>query len=449
MLAVTGAVVGGVLAFSIVILSGAADPSTLGLSMVIGLGVGLATGGVLVVVVVRSLIGTMTSVRDGMWRVVQDRPVSPISSSNGGTADLVYAFNQAHAALEARLDGLRQSRDQFEKILQSVADGVVIVDEDQIVTFMNRAAGFMLAVDVSEAPGRSLVDALRDHELVAICRRAIGGHTVIGDVVAVGGGNLDVDAMVHPIGIGPTKHVLLLLRDLTEVHATAAARRDFVANVSHELRTPITSLKALVESLDLGAADDPGLRTEFLRHIGLEVDRLAAMTSELLDLAAVEASRWEVRLEMVDLGGLVRESVERLRPQADRGGVSLEMTMLAADVNIRVDPGQIDRMVINLLHNAIKFTPPGGHVQVSVRTEDGEAVVRVSDTGEGIDPDALSRVFERFYKTDPSRSRDGAGLGLAIAKHTAMQHGGRILAESDGPGRGAVFTIALPIARSD
>ena len=152
------------------------------------------------------------------------------------------------------------------------------------------------------------------------------------------------------------------------------------------------------------------------------------------------------QFERVNLGDLVRQSAERLRPQAERGGVMLDIDSPGAVLSVSADPEQTDRMVVNLLHNAIKFTPPGGHVRVSVQAENGDAVVRVQDTGVGIEPEELPRVFERFYKIDPSRAGEGSGLGLAIAKHTALLHGGRIWAESDGPDRGSVFAVALPVA---
>lgn len=146
---------------------------------------------------------------------------------------------------------------------------------------------------------------------------------------------------------------------------------------------------------------------------------------------------------------MVRQSAERLRPQAERGGVILDVDSPPTVLTVSADAEQTDRMLVNLLHNAIKFTPPGGHVRVSVQAENGDAVVRVRDSGVGIEPEELRRVFERFYKIDPSRAGEGAGLGLAIAKHTALQHGGRIWAESDGPNRGSVFAVALPVAAED
>ena len=151
----------------------------------------------------------------------------------------------------------------------------------------------------------------------------------------------------------------------------------------------------------------PELRTDFLRRIDGEIDRLAAMIAELLDLAAAEADRASHQFERVNLGDLVRQSAERLRPQAERGGVGLAIESPRAVLTVSADPAQTDRMVVNLLHNAIKFTPPGGQVRVSVQVEDGEAVVRVQDTGVGIDAEELPRVFERFYKVDPSRASEG------------------------------------------
>ncbi len=446
-LAGASGVLGGVLTVWIALAaSGEASPGLAGWA-VAGIGIGLGLGAALTVHVLRVPMRTIAAVRDGLARATGGQAASPVLAEGAGTAELARVFNDAALLLDIRLRAIRQSHAQLRAVLSAMTDGVVIVDEEEAVALMNPAAGSLLGVEAENAPGRSLPDALRDHELVAACQRARElDDTVSESVVAVGPQGRSVQVVATPIRLGDMRHIVLVLHDLTEARATAAARRDFVANVSHELRTPVTSLRALVESLQAGAADDPELRTDFLRRIDGEIDRLAAMTAELLDLAAAEAGRISRQFERVNLGDLVRQSAERLRPQAERSGVVLDIDSPSTVLSVSADPEQTDRMVVNLLHNAIKFTPPGGRVRVSVQAQNGDAVVRVQDSGVGIEPEDLPRVFERFYKADPSRAGEGAGLGLAIAKHTALSHGGRIWAESDGPNRGSVFFVALPVA---
>ena len=441
------AVLAGVVTVWIALAASGETPSGLGVWVAAGLAIGLGVVAAFTRHVMHIPMRTIAAVRDGLVRATGGESVPVVPAEGAGTAELARVFNDAALLLDIRLRAIRQSRAQLKAVLSAMTDGVVIVDEEEAVALMNPAAGSLLGVEAENAPGRSLPDALRDHELVAVCQRArTADDTVSESLVAVGPHGRSVQVVATPIRLGDMRHIVLVLHDLTEARATAAARRDFVANVSHELRTPVTSLRALVESLQAGAADDPELRTDFLRRIDGEIDRLAAMTAELLDLAAAEAGRMSQQFERVNLGDLVRQSAERLRPQAERGGVMLDIDSPGAVLSVSADPEQTDRMVVNLLHNAIKFTPPGGHVRVSVQAENGDAVVRVQDTGVGIEPEELPRVFERFYKIDPSRAGEGSGLGLAIAKHTALLHGGRIWAESDGPDRGSVFAVALPVA---
>lgn len=440
-------VLGGVLTVWIAVAVGGEGPPGLAAWAVAGLAIGLGVGAALTLHAMHVPMRTIAAVRDGLARATGGQAVPVVPAEGAGTAELARMFNDAAHLLDIRLRAIRQSHAQLRAVLSAMADGVVIVDEEEAVALMNPAAGSLLGVDAENAPGRSLPDALRDHELVAVCQRArTADDSVSESLVAVGPHGRSVQVAATPIRLGDMRHIVLVLHDLTEVRATAAARRDFVANVSHELRTPVTSLRALVESLQAGAAEDSELRADFLRRIDGEIERLAAMTAELLDLAAAEAGRISRQFERVNLGDLVRQSAERLRPQAERGGVILDIDSPPAVLTVSADAEQTDRMLVNLLHNAIKFTPPGGHVRVSVQAENGDAVVRVRDSGVGIEPDELPRVFERFYKIDPSRAGEGAGLGLAIAKHTALQHGGRIWAESDGPDRGSVFAVALPVA---
>jgi two-component system phosphate regulon sensor histidine kinase PhoR len=223
-------------------------------------------------------------------------------------------------------------------------------------------------------------------------------------------------------------------------------RREFVANVSHELRTPLASIRAVVETLEAGAIDDPEVATDFLGRIVGEVDRLTGLVGELLELGRLESGRMPLRLAPVEPGLLIRAGAERLRPQIDRSGLALELEIPADLPSVSADEGRIEQVLLNLVHNAIKFTPSGGRITISARAGAGGVEFRVEDTGSGIPEAELDRVFERFYKSDKARRSEGSGLGLAIAKHIVMAHGGTIRAER-APGGGAALIFTLPVAR--
>jgi two-component system phosphate regulon sensor histidine kinase PhoR len=223
-------------------------------------------------------------------------------------------------------------------------------------------------------------------------------------------------------------------------------RREFVANVSHELRTPLASIRAVVETLEAGAVDDPVVAGDFLRRIIGEVDHLVGLVDELLDLARLESGRAIVKPEASDPAALLTRAVERLRPQVARAGLELRIEVPSDLPPVRVDRGRIEQVLINLVHNAVKFTPEGGEIVVSAELVDGMLQVSVRDTGVGVTAEELPRIFERFYKSDPARRSPGSGLGLAIAKHIVQAHGGTIWAEST-PDAGTTVSFTMPLAR--
>lgn len=230
-------------------------------------------------------------------------------------------------------------------------------------------------------------------------------------------------------------------------------RTQFISDVSHELRTPLTGIKGLVETLEDGAVGDPEVRDRFITSIGEETDRLIRLTQDLLTLTRADEHALQLRLEPLELGALIGGVVERLRPEAERHGVLVEYQPPPAALTVRGDADRLEQVAFNLLHNALKHAPQGRGVRVEVKGEDGQAHVRVRDWGPGIPPDALVRVFDRFYRADPARDRasGGSGLGLAIAKALVEQHDGRIWMESPPPdwdGRGppgALASFTLPM----
>src|SRR5680860_734973 len=241
---------------------------------------------------------------------------------------------------------------------------------------------------------------------------------------------------------------LVVLRDITEIRRLEGVRREFVANVSHELRTPLTSIRAIAETIESGTVEDAELTRELMRRIIGEIDRLTALVEDLLDLARLESGRSPLNLDRVRADELIRTAGERLRPQIERARLQLVFELPEGLPEVLVDRRQIEQVVINLVHNAIKFTPANGRITLSARHLDGRVIVDVTDTGVGIPEVELPRLFERFYKSDKARRSEGTGLGLAIAKHIMQAHGGDVAVESR-PGEGATFSFSLLVADSD
>jgi len=230
------------------------------------------------------------------------------------------------------------------------------------------------------------------------------------------------------------------------IEEMTAARKAFVADVSHELRTPVASIRALVEALLAGARNDPEEAAEFLSLLESESDRLSNLVRDLLDIAALEARPGRAKAEPVAVADAVRRVCGQLAHQADRAGVRLCMDV-PDGLYAMADPPQLERAVANLLDNAVKYTPEGGLVSVNVHRSGNQVLICVADTGMGIPPSEVPRIFERFYRVDKARSRTvgGTGLGLAIVKEIMEANGGAVTVDSH-PGRGSQFTLIFPAA---
>jgi len=253
----------------------------------------------------------------------------------------------------------------------------------------------------------------------------------------------------------PYHYFAIIIEDLTELRRLERVRRDFIANVSHELRTPLASVRLLVETLEDAIDTDPEKAQVFVEKIETEVQYLTSLVSELLELSRIESGQADMVIEPIEAEKLVREAMARMLPLAQRHRVTLHTEIRQGSTLVAADSKQIGRVLINLVHNAIKFTPSGGIIVIGTKLEPGEQVQRffVRDTGVGIRSEELPRIFERFYKADRARSKasfigpggGGGGLGLAIARHLVEAHGGRIEVEST-LGQGSAFSFTIPVA---
>ncbi|HVB96890.1 MAG TPA: ATP-binding protein [Chloroflexota bacterium] len=367
----------------------------------------------------------------------------PVESADE-VGQLGIALKAMARALDQRLSTLESQRAEVSAILASMADGVIIVNDGERVSSLNRAAARMLDISADFAIGKTVTEIIRRHELISL----LTGHATSDGplVIEVGPDRRQVQVVITPVIVGRHTRQIVVFQDVTALRRAEAIRRDFVANVSHELRTPLASLRALVETLEDGALEEPAAAREFLTRMHAEVDGLTQMVTELLELARIESGRVEMRFEEADLVEVVREAAERLRPQAERQGISLAISPGRDSILVVVDIGRLHQVVVNLVHNAIKFTPPGGHVWVSVERRGTYAAVIIADDGQGVSAEDLPRLFERFYKVDRSRATLGTGLGLAIVKHLVQAHGGQVWATSPGQDEGATFTALLPLA---
>jgi two-component system phosphate regulon sensor histidine kinase PhoR len=358
-------------------------------------------------------------------------------------AEVGFAFNRMAAELQESHSVLDRQRTRLEAILRELADGIVITDHDGYVVRMNEAAERLLDAKADASIGRPFVQASRDHELQQVLQSALDDGQLTEAVVEHGLNRRTLIATAQVFSDGEDQLGLVVVRDISELRRLELVRREFVANVSHELRTPLTSIRAMVETLEAGAVEDVGLATDFLGRIVIEVDRLNALVEDLLDLARLEAGRTTLNYDRVDPIDLARRSVSRLHSQVERAGLTIDVQAEGSSIPIPLDPDRMEQVLINLLHNAIKFTPAGGRIDVRISQAGRETTIEVADTGIGIPAEELERLFERFYKSDRARRSEGTGLGLAIAKHIVQAHGGTITVESE-EGHGSTFRIVLP-----
>ena len=393
------------------------------------------------------LAGPLLALRDQARSVAAGDFSATVAPSGIPEFDAVgRSFNAMTATLARSVRAQEQTSVRLEAVLAGLADGVVLTDAEGLVLRLNEAAQQMLEVEESRARGRPFVQVCRDHEMASVLHEALRRSTSPAATIVYGLNRRALTVTARTIEGAHERLGLVVLRDVSELRRLERVRREFVANVSHELRTPLTSIRALVETLEAGAIDDPEVAAGFLGRVLVEVDRLNGLVEDLLELARLEAGRAPLQLERVDLGEVVRQGADRLRPQTERAQLALAVEVANDLPKLEIDAKKVEQVLLNLVHNAIKFTPPGGHITLRVLRRGQDVVVQVQDTGVGIPEDEQGRLFERFYKSDKARRSEGTGLGLAIAKHIVQLHGGEIGVESV-VGQGSTFWFTLPISR--
>jgi two-component system phosphate regulon sensor histidine kinase PhoR len=359
-------------------------------------------------------------------------PVKELENLSSVIDSLIASFTLQQAALESE-------RSRLATVLDQITDGVLIADASGLIRFANPAAGRLF--QFGNPLDHSIVEVVRNHQLVEAWRRCQQTRQIQSESVEVPTRHQYLQLVVIPDQ--HTSGSLLLAQDLTRLRRLETVRRDFVSNLSHELRTPLASLKALAETLQDGALEDPPAARQFVDQIHIEVDALTQMVNELLELSKIESGRFSLERSPVAAHDLLNSASRRMQVQAERASINLRVECADDLPKVEVDSQRLEQVLVNLIHNAVKFTRPGGEVVLCAEPTPGEVRFAVQDSGVGIPTDEVSRIFERFYRVDKSRTGSGTGLGLSIAKHIVEAHGGKIWAESK-EGQGSTFYFTIP-----
>ena len=373
-------------------------------------------------------------------------------------------------SMDALPDGVASPADlagsALDALLRGTGSGFLILTDDRLRIVRAGATAARIAErPIDDLAGMSLIAAFASAALDGVAREAVERGTQRRGEVRLG----HLGSQVYEVEAMPLRDagLVLFLYDVTRIRRVEQVRRDFIANISHELRTPLTSIKLIAETLSGGAVDDPETARDFAGQVEREVDHLAQLVDELLELSMIESGEVQLQLEPVPPEVIVADVLRRMQPVAERSRIRLEAEAArelarpgsdapGSAVQVAADQARLEQALVNLVHNAIKFSHPDGRVSLGWTRRAGYVRFTVRDEGIGISASHLDRIFERFYKVDRSRARErededdaglrtgSAGLGLAIVRHIAEAHGGAAGAESQ-EGRGSTFWMDIPV----
>jgi two-component system phosphate regulon sensor histidine kinase PhoR len=358
--------------------------------------------------------------------------------------NVARAMDQAIHEAGRRVETLERDRARMEAILASMIEGVLVVDELGRLQLVNDAARRILKLEKGSI-NHAYVEAIRHPGIVDHIGRALKGEETEGlELSMTRDTTRTLVARVTPV-TAAGRGAVLVLHDITELRKADQVRRDFVANVSHELRTPLTAIKGYAEAL-LDDAEDADAREKFLDIIHRHASRMERLVKDLLRLARLDAGQETVEIVPCDVAGLLNGIANDFEPIAAQKQQTIQTVVTPEAAMLLTDSAKLHDIARNLVENAVNYTPDGGAIDVRAEVVNERFQLTVSDTGHGISPDDLSRVFERFYRVDKSRTRPGGtGLGLSIVKHLVHVLGGEVTA-SNLPGGGALFTVSLPLS---
>jgi two-component system phosphate regulon sensor histidine kinase PhoR len=360
---------------------------------------------------------------------------------------LAGSFNRVSEELEQTVRELARERDLFETVIHSMDEAVVAVDKKRRIHTVNRSATELLGISPA-VRGQLLLEAVRIPALSELLDHALRGESRTVDIRLESEGSVR-QLMVRATPQGESGGAVLVMHDATEIRRLETVRRDFVANVSHELRTPVSIIQANTETLLLGAIDEPAQARRFLDAIRRNAERLGQLISDLLDISRIEAGKYAIEMRPLSLSSVARSVSKSVSESCRRRGVKLEI-LVDPNLRVRADAGALEQVLVNLVENAVKYGPESGIVELAA-VEQGAAVrIEVRDEGPGIAPTHRRRVFERFYRVDPGRSRNmgGTGLGLAIVKNLTDAMGGDVGVDPREP-QGSCFWVRLSKVTGD
>jgi two-component system phosphate regulon sensor histidine kinase PhoR len=347
---------------------------------------------------------------------------------------------------EKKLEEMTQERNQYRAVFQGMTEGVLIVDCQGRIQMVNEALRSLLGLQ-ADVLGRKPLEVVRHSELEEALQHAVHGGEEGALQIQLSNRKekilaVDVVPILSPEG-GP-QGALAVFQDVTRLKELEKIRQDFVANVSHELRTPITTIKAYAETLLDGTLKEE-VASRFVSVIKKHADRLSKIVEDLLLLSKIEARGFQFEREILPVDDLICDAFDLVKERAERKKIVLSSGKLTPRLAVEADRNHLEQVLINLLDNAIKYTPEGGTILLSVIEKEADIEFSVQDNGIGIPKEDLPRIFERFYRVDKGRSQEqgGTGLGLAIVKHIVQGHGGKVWVESE-IGKGSTFYFTLP-----
>lgn len=364
---------------------------------------------------------------------------------------LANSFNNMSVKLDDTIKKLQESNTKLKATLTSVVDGLIALDNNFNLILFNPAAEKIFGIEGQKIMGKNILDVFLEDKTYKIFEGLTSNETIWEKEMEIYSPEYRVlNVYANPIILNndPTRKLgmVYLFQDVTKVKKLERVREDFVANVSHELKTPLTSIKGFIETLKGGAIEDKNVSYKFLDIIDVEVDRLNCLVDDLLLLSEIENKNSNTVYEYFNVEEIIDNLFQVLNKIAKEKNIILEKQIEENIPQLYGSYNHFRQMLMNLIDNGIKYTPNGGKVKVSVFEKDEKLVIKVKDTGIGIDKKHQNRLFERFYRADKARSRQvgGTGLGLAIVKHIVLMFNGKIDLQSE-PNRGSIFTIEIPL----
>ncbi len=344
------------------------------------------------------------------------------------------------------LEELQNNIQRSELVLSNLQEGVIAVDDKSRVLLANKALDRLLGVASDNYLYRTMVEVFRVPRLVSLVERVVASDVAQEESFEHGNPRLFLRLLARPIPLGGGRFgVLVTVRDETPLRRVEQVRRDFVTNASHELKTPLAAIRAYAETLQMGAHADAEACQQFLSGILAQADRVNGLINGMLQLARVQANSITLKRVRFDVCEAIVPGVDAAEAVAQSKGIVITKKIPASPLDVMGDPESIQTIMSNLLSNAVRYTPEGGHVTLELSSNENQLVIRVQDTGIGIGKEDLVRVFERFYRVERARSAEtgGTGLGLSIVKHLTQALGGEVLVSSE-LNAGSCFEVRLP-----